>query len=70
MKNPRVRKLIGGIVMIAFVIFYALMAMALAQARIVQNANGVLQGLFYAILGFSWVFPLLPLIKWMERKPQ
>jgi hypothetical protein len=62
----RTRKLIGAIVIILFVIVYALLAMALAQARIVQDASKYLQPLIYATLGLAWIFPLMPLIKWME----
>ncbi|MGO9004229.1 MAG: DUF2842 domain-containing protein [Beijerinckiaceae bacterium] len=63
----RLRKFIGAIVMISFVMVYALMAMALAQSRLVQEASGVLQAVYYAILGMAWVVPMMPLIRWMER---
>jgi hypothetical protein len=63
----RLRKFIGAIVMISFVMIYALMAMALAQSRVVQDASGVLQAVYYAILGLAWVVPMMPLIRWMER---
>ena len=49
-------------------VVYALVAMALAQARFVQDASGLVQGLVYAALGLSWIVPLLPLIAWMEKK--
>lgn len=52
--------------MISFVIVYALLAMTLAQARPVQEANGAVQAVIYAVLGLGWVAPMLPLIKWME----
>ncbi len=64
----RTRKLIGAAVMIGFVIVYALAAMALAQSRPVQEAPGLMRGLFYAVIGMSWILPVMPLIKWMERK--
>jgi uncharacterized membrane protein (DUF441 family) len=63
----RARKLIGAIVMIAFVVVYALCAMALAQARPLLEAHGLVRGVFYVLLGIAWVFPLMPLISWMER---
>ncbi len=65
--SMRGKKLVGGFVMIVFVIVYALLAMALAQARPIQEANTLLRTLFFAVLGFGWVLPLLPLIRWMER---
>ena len=63
----RARKFIGGGAMLAFVVLYALVAMALAQSRPLQEAPAILQSLGYAILGLAWVLPLLPLVKWMER---
>jgi hypothetical protein len=65
---PRARKFLGGLVMILFVMTYALLAMALAQARIVQESGHIVQTLFFAVLGMGWVLPLLPLVRWMERQ--
>jgi hypothetical protein len=61
------RKFVGSVLMFAFVIVYALIAMALAQARPLQQAPGLVQALCYAVLGMAWVLPMMPLIKWMER---
>ena len=63
----RIRKLIGAFAMVAFVIVYALVAMALAQARALQDANTLVQTVAYIVLGLAWIFPLMPLITWMER---
>ena len=65
--NRRSRALLGGFVMIAFVILYALIAMALAQSRPVQDAPGWLQPVLYAILGLLWVLPMMPLVSWIAR---
>ena len=65
----RQRKLIGMIVMVAFVMVYALVAMALAQSRPVQEAPDLLRGLYYVLVGMAWILPMLPLIKWMEGGP-
>ncbi len=64
--SRRNRKLIGAAIMLAFVIVYALVAMALAQSRPLQEASKLWQGIGYAILGLGWVLPMMPLIKWME----
>jgi predicted membrane channel-forming protein YqfA (hemolysin III family) len=61
------RKLVGTVVIIVFVCVYALVAMALAQGRITEAPKPV-QTIAYIVLGLAWVLPLLPLIKWMERK--
>lgn len=65
--SARARKLIGGVVMIVFVAVYALIAMALAQSRPLQEAPPLAQTLGYIVLGLAWTLPLMPLIKWMER---
>ncbi|TNC11094.1 DUF2842 domain-containing protein [Methylobacterium terricola] len=62
----RTRSLLGAIAMIAFVIVYAPLAMALADSRIAETP-AVVQSVLYAILGIAWIFPLMPLIRWMER---
>ncbi len=64
--GARSRKFIGAAAMLSFVVFYALAAMALSQARPIQDANGVVQALIYMVIGLGWVAPMLPLIKWME----
>lgn len=66
--NPRLKKLIGAILMVAFVIFYALIVMAVAP-RILTGASKLVEMAFYVIAGLAWTLPLLPLIRWMERKP-
>jgi hypothetical protein len=65
--SRRTRKFIGGAIMLVFVVFYAMIAMALAQARPLQEAPALIQSLGYMVLGLAWTLPLMPLIKWMER---
>jgi hypothetical protein len=62
----RVRMLLGTIAMLAFVMLYAPLAMALADSRIAE-APRALQAVAYCILGVAWIVPLMPLIRWMER---
>lgn len=61
----RLRTLVGTVAILVFVCAYALLAMAVADSRIVE-APKLVQTLCYAVLGIAWVLPLLPLIKWME----
>lgn len=63
----RFRKLTGTSIILAYLPVYALAAMALAQARPLQEAPGAIQTLCYAGLGLAWIMPVLPLIKWMEK---
>ena len=65
--SPRIRKLIGGLGMLLFVVVYALIAMALADSRPMQQAPDALRVILYMVLGIAWVAPLMPLIVWMEH---
>lgn len=65
--TQRHRKLLGTVVILVFVCVYALVAMALAQGRITEAPKTV-QAIAYVALGLAWILPLLPLIRWMERK--
>jgi hypothetical protein len=64
----RLRKLIGAVALLGLVIVWALIAMAVAQFPPIFN-NAVLAGLYYVIAGVGWIFPAMPLIKWMYGKP-
>jgi Protein of unknown function (DUF2842) len=62
----RTRKLIGTLAIFMFVLVYGPLAMALAESRILE-APKLVQTLAYAVLGLAWIFPLMPLIRWMAR---
>ncbi|WP_342211364.1 DUF2842 domain-containing protein [Microvirga pakistanensis] len=62
----RLRKLIGTVVMLLFIIAYALIAMAVAEGRITQ-APKLVQTLAYVVLGLIWIIPLMPLVRWMAK---
>ena len=64
--GTRARKLIGTVVMLAFIFFYALFAMAVAEGRI-SEAPKLIQTLAYIVLGLIWIVPLMPLIRWMAK---
>jgi hypothetical protein len=62
----RTRKLIGTVALLALVIVWALVAMAIAQP-LLAAANGLVAGIYYVLAGLGWVLPAMPLIKWMSR---
>jgi len=62
----RTRKFLGTIVMLVFVVIYALLVMVLAQP-VLNGAGKFVEALFYLIAGLAWILPLMPLIKWMDR---
>ena len=65
--SASIRKLIGGAGMLLFVCVYALVAMAFADSRPMQEANIVLRTILYVVLGLAWVLPMMPVIVWMEH---
>jgi Protein of unknown function (DUF2842) len=62
----RLRKLVGAILLIALVVTWALLAMALAQSAAVKS-NGLIEVIYYIVAGLGWVLPTMPLIRWMSR---
>ena len=64
--RPRIRKLIGAIALLALVMVWSLLAMALAQAVAIRSSP-VLEFAFYVVAGLGWVLPAMPLIAWMSR---
>ncbi len=62
----RVRKLIGGVALIALVMIWALVAVALAQSSAIRG-NGVIEAIYYVLAGLGWVLPAMPLVRWMSR---
>jgi hypothetical protein len=61
----RLRKLIGAVALIALVVCWSLIAMAVAQFPAVK-ANGLVEAIYYVVAGLGWVLPAMPLIKWMS----
>ena len=62
----RIRKLIGAVALLALVIVWALLAMAISLPAL-ASANGLVAALYYVVAGLGWVLPAMPLIKWMSR---
>ena len=65
----RIKKLIGMLVLVALVIVYALVATAIASARLAESPWYVHLA-FFAISGIFWVLPAMAVIWWMERRPK
>jgi hypothetical protein len=61
----RIRKLVGAVALIALVVIWSLLAMAVAQFPMVK-ANGFLETVYYVVAGLGWVLPAMPLIRWMS----
>ena len=62
--TARVRKLIGGLGIVLFVIAYAAAAVTVS-ALLPQRWWAELP--FYLVVGVAWGLPVIPLITWMNR---
>lgn len=66
--KPTLRSFIGAILLLVYIIVYALLVMAFSASRI----NGsTYEGLFYVIAGFAWLPVAMWIISFMAkgRKP-
>jgi len=64
--NIRTRKLIGTVLLLAFLVLYALAAMLVAVVLQVR-ATPLVELAFYVVAGLAWVIPAGLLIRWMAR---
>jgi Protein of unknown function (DUF2842) len=64
--TPRNRKLTGTILLVVFLIVYALLAMVAAMILQVNGSKAV-ELAYYVVAGLLWVLPAGWLIKWMQK---
>ena len=62
----RLRRLIGSIVLVALVIVYALVASAIAVARLGDSSAWV-HLVFFLFSGLLWVLPAMLIVSWMSK---
>jgi hypothetical protein len=67
--SPRIKKLIGAIVMLVWIPVYALIAMGFG-VHILPHANGLVAFLYYAIAGTLWTLPIAAMMPWMQSEPK
>ena len=65
----RTRKLIGAVALLVLVSVWALLAMAVAQF-VFREPNTLLVLAYYVIAGMGWIFPAMPLVRWMSLPPR
>jgi len=63
---PRLRSLIGTLLLIVLVIVYALVASAVAVTQLAESSAWVHLA-FFAISGLVWVVPAMAIVWWMVR---
>ena len=64
--SVRTRKLIGTVVLLAFLAGYALVVASIGAGRI-MTATPLAQLAFFFVAGLAWVVPAGLLIRWMQR---
>lgn len=62
----RARKLIGTVVLVAFICVYALIVMTIAAAKL-PGTSHLFQMVYFLIAGLIWVVPAAGLIYWMGK---
>lgn len=64
----RLKKLLGTVLILIWMFFYALLAAKLAVAML-PDAGWPIQLAYYAFAGFAWIVPAGFLIGWMSEEP-
>ncbi|MFK7901627.1 MAG: DUF2842 domain-containing protein [Nitratireductor sp.] len=60
------RKLIGMVALVLLVIFYAILATTIAEARL-SDASNFAKFAYFFLTGILWVVPAMFIIKWMIK---
>ncbi|HWA29881.1 MAG TPA: DUF2842 domain-containing protein [Rhizomicrobium sp.] len=66
--SPRIKKLIGAVVMLVWIPVYAFVAM-LVGIKILPHADGLTAFVYYAVAGVLWTVPIGLMLPWMNREP-
>lgn len=66
--TPSLKKLIGTIAILVWMIVYSLLAMRLGIA-ILPQSGGLIRFLYYAVAGTLWIVPIGLALPWMHREP-
>lgn len=67
--RPHVKKLIGTIAMVIWLVIYALLAMGVG-VRVLPHAVWYAALLYYALAGTLWIVPVGLMLPWMHREPE
>lgn len=62
--NPRLKKLLGSIAILVFLIVYA--ALAIIVADLIPD-HPAIDLLYFVVAGIGWILPIIPLMAWMNR---
>lgn len=62
----RTRKLLGAIALLLLAFVWSMLGMAIAQFPVIA-ASGMMQWIYYLVVGMGWVLPAMPIVSWMLR---
>ena len=65
----RTRKLIGAVALLALIIIYSFLAIAVAAVLQMQTTSKPVELIFYIVAGLLWTIPAGAIIWWMQRSP-
>jgi len=64
--TPHTKKFFGMLILLFGFFFYAILAITIADYI---PSNKILQIIYFAVAGIIWVFPVRPLMIWMNSDP-
>jgi hypothetical protein len=67
--TPRIKKLIGTILILLWIPVYAILAIGIA-AHLLPHAGGLAAFVYYVVAGTFWAVPVGALFPWMYREPK
>jgi len=62
--NPSWRKPVGALAIMAIITVWAVVVVG--ASPVVGGWHWALQALFYLVAGIAWIFPVRPMLGWME----
>lgn len=65
--TPRLKKLIGAVVIVVWIPVYALFAMIIGIS-VLPHANPMIEFAYYALAGTLWIVPIGLMLPWMHRE--
>lgn len=65
--NPRIKKLIGTLILLAGLAVYIGAVARIAEAI---PKHWLAELLYFMVAGVAWAAPAMPLIGWMNREPE
>jgi hypothetical protein len=63
--NPRIKKLIGGVGILAFLAIYISLAIVIAEFL---PSFWLVKLVYFVVVGTAWGVPIIPFITWMNKE--